>query len=96
MKKLDIKDLFVSNGMDYKDFLKEKIDKLATEIIFNKYPQHKQINASLGLYNEEILNEIKLFISQIIRISTILKSKVNEDKITTEEEITERAFKDYL
>lgn len=96
MRRIDKNDIFNSMGLDYKTNLKNQIDELATELIYKKYPQHKQMNASLGLYNDDILKEMKLYISQIIRISSILKKRIDEEQIVKDEDISERLFLDYL
>lgn len=61
----------------------EKIKQLkqkATEIIEKKFPVFKQINASLGVYEENKRNEIgtyiKGIISQVDSLESLIKSKL--------------------
>ena len=45
------------------------INNKARTIIYNKYPLEKQSSAQLGIYGDEYLETMKLFIKQVIDIS---------------------------
>lgn len=96
MRKTDLRTVFEANNRNYIEFLYNKVDELATELINKKYPQHKQINASLGLYDISIVENMREYIKTIVRISKILKSKINDGLIKTSEEINEDQFRNYM
>ena len=47
----------------------QSIKLTAQSLILSKYPLEKQSSANLGIYGEEYLQEMKAYISNIIRIS---------------------------
>lgn len=47
----------------------DTINNKARTIIYNKYPLEKQSSAQLGIYGDEYLVTMKLFIKQVIDIS---------------------------
>lgn len=66
----------------------QTIKAKAGEIILTKYPSYKQTNAQLGIYGEEYLSEMKIFIADIIKQSSELeddKTKTSEDFIIIKE-----------
>ena len=59
----------------------DTINQKARAIIYNKYPQEKQSSAQLGIYVDEYLSDMKVFIKQVIDIS----NKAIDDKVTADE-----------
>lgn len=62
------------------------INQKASSIIFSKYPLEKQSSAQLGIYGDEYLVDMKVFIADIIKQSNELvadASKTDEDFIVS-------------
>ena len=57
----------------------QSIKLTAQSLILQKYPLEKQSSANLGLYGEEYLTEMKVYITNIIRISN--EAEVNGTKL---------------
>lgn len=58
-----------------------EINNKARAIIYSKYPQEKQSSAQLGIYGDEYLSDMKVFIKQVIDIS----NKAIDDVIPADE-----------
>lgn len=58
------------------------INSKARTIIYSKYPLDKQSSAQLGIYGDEYIATMKLFIKQVIDISNkAIDDKIPEDEI---------------
>lgn len=64
----------------------DEINAKARAIIYSKYPQEKQSSAQLGIYGDEYLATMKVFIKQVIDISNkAIDDKVPADEVDWEE-----------
>lgn len=62
------------------------INQRARTIIYGKYPQEKQSSAQLGIYGDEYLATMKVFIKQVIDISNeAIDDKIPADEVNWEE-----------
>ena len=64
----------------------DDINQRARTIIYGKYPQEKQSSAQLGIYGDEYLATMKVFIKQVIDISNeAIDDKIPADEVDWEE-----------
>lgn len=72
-----INGVLVSNIEQKKENKINELKTLASEIILKKYPEFKQINASLGIYSEEQKTAIINFINAIRINVTNIENQIN-------------------